>query len=99
VKRRKRKREEAVTTDSLPHTTPFKSSTTTARSCRLRLHSLSEYSSKQENEKKKKAKDRSEQESNTRLVKMREKAVGHRFLILTTGEATGSGDSHARDER
>jgi hypothetical protein len=69
------------------------------RLCRLRLHSLSEYSSKQENEKKRKAKDRSEQELNSQLEKVRGKAVEHRFLILTTGEATGSGDSQAREEQ
>jgi hypothetical protein len=66
--------------------------------CRLRLHSLSEYSSKQENEKKRKAKDRSEQESNLRLEKVRGKAVEHRFLILTAGEVDRLG-RQAREEQ
>jgi hypothetical protein len=84
---------------SSPYHTLQKIIYSSARLCRLRLHSLSEYSSKQENEKKGKAKDSSEQESNARLEKVRGKAVGHRFLILTTGEATGSGDSQAREEQ
>jgi hypothetical protein len=50
-------------------------------------------------EQKRKAKDRSEQESNSRLEKVRGKAMEHLFLILTTGEATGSGDSQAREEQ
>jgi hypothetical protein len=48
---------------------------------------------------KEKEKDRREEESNSRLEKVRGRAVEHRFLILTAGELTGSGDSQAREEQ
>jgi hypothetical protein len=82
-----------------PYNTLHKVTYNSARLCCLWLHSLSEHTSKQENEQKRKAKDRCEEESNSRLEKVRGKAVEHRFLILTTGEATGSGDSQAREEQ